>query len=309
MAGGQRNAAGVYALPDTQNQAWSSDKSRFGSRMLEKFGWSSGKGLGKKEDGIVEHVRVVKRSEALGLGARPVGAGSEAALSNAVADYNAILASLAATAAPQQAQAQAQAPPRGKRARSSSEASGASSEAPPPPPPRAPGAPPVRLIGRFAHHRALRQKNVAGYSAADLQAILGTHGLGAGGAAGGAGDAVALPCAPVVQRASISLSVVRKKKRKDGEDEEGRRERKEKKRKRREAEAAAEAAAATAAGDKPSKKERKRREAEAAAAAAEAAAAAAEAALPKAESREEREARREAKRERKRQKQLAKESE
>jgi Pin2-interacting protein X1 len=259
VAGGQRNASGQYALPDTQNQAWSSDQSRFGSRMLAKFGWHSGKGLGKKEDGIVEHVRVVKRSEALGLGAKPAGAGGEAALSSAVADFNAVLASLAAAAPAPSG--------RPKRARSGSEASAASSEAPPQ---ASAGAAPVRLIGRFAHHRALRQKNVAGYSSADLQAILGTHALGAGGTVGGAGDAVALPSAPLVQRASISVSVKKPKK-----DKREKREKKDK-RERRRAEAAAE---------------------EAQAAAAAAAAAAAEGAE---ESAEDREARRQARRERKR---------
>jgi hypothetical protein len=241
VAGGQRNAAGVYALPDTQNQAWSSDKTRFGSRMLEKYGWSSGKGLGKKEDGIAEHVRVVTRSEARGLGARPVGAGSEAALSSAVADYNAILASLAAASGAPAPQAGG----RPKRARSASEASAASSEAPPPP--QQQQQPGVRLIGRFAHHRALRQKNVAGYSAADLQAILGTHALGAGGAVGGAGDAVALPSAPVVQRASISVSV--KKPKKDKREKREKRDKRERRRAEAAAEEEAQAAAAAAAAE------------------------------------------------------------
>jgi Pin2-interacting protein X1 len=277
VAGGQRNASGQYALPDTQNQAWAQDKSRFGSRMLEKYGWSSGKGLGKKEDGIAEHVRVVKRSEALGLGARPAGAGSEAALSSAVADYNAILASLAAAGG-------APAPPAGgrpKRARSASEASAASSEAPPPPP--AAAQPGVRLIGRFAHHRALRQKNVAGYSAADLQAILGTHGLGAGGRAGGAGEAVALPSAPLVHRASVSLGV-RKRDKKDKREKAEKQEKRARKEERRQRKAVA-AAAAVAAAEAPP---------------AAAAAAAAAAGEGEGETAEERQARREARRERKR---------
>ena len=135
---------------------------------------------------MTEHVRVVKRREALGIGARPAGAGGEAALSSAVSDYNALLASLAASGT------------------------------------AAPAAAPVRIIGRFAHHRALRQKNVAGYSEADLRAILGTHALGAGGKAGGAGDAVALPSAPLVQRAAISVSLKKTKR-----DKKSKREKKE----------------------------------------------------------------------------------
>ena len=35
-----------------------SDDSKFGQKMLEKFGWSKGKGLGAKEDGSVNHVKV-----------------------------------------------------------------------------------------------------------------------------------------------------------------------------------------------------------------------------------------------------------
>jgi len=217
--------------------------------MLAKMGWSSGKGLGKKEDGIVEHVRVVKRSEALGLGAKPAGAGGEAALSNAVADYNALLASLASVSSGAGGSA--------KRARSGSDSSAASSEAPRP---KAPSAP-VRIIGRFAHHKALRQKNVAGYSAADLQAILGTHTLGAGGAVGGAGEAVGLPSAPIVQRASFSLTVKKRKKEKKqqvaavqaeagaeapGAGEEAKEAKRQAKRAKREAEAQAAAAAAAA---------------------------------------------------------------
>ena len=270
VAGGQRDGSGKYALPDTQNQAWSSDTTRFGSRMLAKMGWSSGKGLGKKEDGIVEHVRVVKRSEALGLGAKPAGAGGEAALSNAVADYNALLASLASVGS---ASAGGRAGGSAKRARSGSDSSAASSEAPRP---KAPSAP-VRIIGRFAHHKALRQKNVAGYSAADLQAILGTHTLGAGGAVGGAGEAVGLPSAPIVQRASFSLTVKKRKKEKKqaaavavqaeagaeapGAGQEAKEAKRLAKRARREAEAEAQAAAAAAAAEEEEQESKAQREA------------------------------------------------
>ena len=240
--------------------------------MLAKMGWSSGKGLGKNEDGIQEHVRVKKRTEGLALGARPAGAGSEAALSSAVAEYDALQASLLASYGGSSGSAGAGGRP--KRARSSSEASAASeasSEAP-----RKSGsgggaaaAAPVRIIGRFAHHRALRQKNVAGYSAADLHAILGTHALGSGGKVGGSGDAVALPSAPLVQRASISVSLKKKKK-----DKKEKREKKEKKERKEKKEVEAEEAVAE-------------EEEEGEGAAVE-------------ESREERERRREARRERKR---------
>ena len=34
------------------------DDSKFGQKLLEKFGWSEGKGLGAKEDGISNHIKV-----------------------------------------------------------------------------------------------------------------------------------------------------------------------------------------------------------------------------------------------------------
>lgn len=41
----------------------------FGARMLAKFGWEEGKGLGKNGDGMADHIRVTKRADGLGLGA------------------------------------------------------------------------------------------------------------------------------------------------------------------------------------------------------------------------------------------------
>ena len=97
-------SAGVLAaqLPDTSNKAWRDDTSSFAQRMLKKMGWSAGKGLGKREDGVVEHVRVKRRVDAAGVGAAPRAAdgvsggrnGNEVLL-GAVSEYNALLASLA----------------------------------------------------------------------------------------------------------------------------------------------------------------------------------------------------------------------
>ncbi|XP_023949815.2 PIN2/TERF1-interacting telomerase inhibitor 1 [Bicyclus anynana] len=51
-----------------KNNAWSNDSNKFGQRMLEKMGWSSGKGLGAKENGIVEHVVARYKNDEKGLG-------------------------------------------------------------------------------------------------------------------------------------------------------------------------------------------------------------------------------------------------
>ena len=42
----------------------------FGRKMLAKFGWAEGKGLGKNEDGMKSHISVKQRADLLGLGAK-----------------------------------------------------------------------------------------------------------------------------------------------------------------------------------------------------------------------------------------------
>ncbi|KAJ1731958.1 hypothetical protein LPJ61_002277, partial [Coemansia biformis] len=54
---------------DPRNLHWSNDKERFGFRMLEKMGWSEGKGLGANEDGQQEHVKIKLKTNAHGIGA------------------------------------------------------------------------------------------------------------------------------------------------------------------------------------------------------------------------------------------------
>lgn len=54
---------------DPRNSAWSKDESKFGQRMLEKMGWSKGKGLGAQEQGNTEHIKVQVKNNMLGLGA------------------------------------------------------------------------------------------------------------------------------------------------------------------------------------------------------------------------------------------------
>jgi Pin2-interacting protein X1 len=46
--------------------------SGWAARILEKQGWSEGKGLGRREDGVVGHVKVVKKEDTAALGYREV---------------------------------------------------------------------------------------------------------------------------------------------------------------------------------------------------------------------------------------------
>ncbi|XP_051909511.1 PIN2/TERF1-interacting telomerase inhibitor 1 isoform X2 [Hippocampus zosterae] len=54
---------------DPRNSAWSNDESKFGQKMLERMGWSKGKGLGKSEQGAVDHIKVKVKNNSYGLGA------------------------------------------------------------------------------------------------------------------------------------------------------------------------------------------------------------------------------------------------
>ena len=42
------------------------DKSKFGYKMLQKMGWSEGKGLGVSEDGALEHIKVKMKCDTSG---------------------------------------------------------------------------------------------------------------------------------------------------------------------------------------------------------------------------------------------------
>ena len=43
-------------------------KSDFGAKILGKFGWKEGEGLGKQKDGITEAIQIKRREENMGLG-------------------------------------------------------------------------------------------------------------------------------------------------------------------------------------------------------------------------------------------------
>ncbi|XP_044024523.1 PIN2/TERF1-interacting telomerase inhibitor 1 [Siniperca chuatsi] len=53
---------------DPRNSAWSKDDSKFGQKMLERMGWSKGKGLGKSEQGSTDHIKVKVKNNNYGLG-------------------------------------------------------------------------------------------------------------------------------------------------------------------------------------------------------------------------------------------------
>ena len=60
----------IVATTETRNAHWANDQSSFGRKMLSKMGWKgNGTGLGKNQQGSSTHLRAVKRSESLGIGA------------------------------------------------------------------------------------------------------------------------------------------------------------------------------------------------------------------------------------------------
>ncbi|KAK9709118.1 hypothetical protein K7432_009256 [Basidiobolus ranarum] len=64
---GQRKQQRIGADPN--NLAWSTDTNKFGFKMLQKMGWTQGKGLGINEDGNTEHVKIRLKEDNLGVGA------------------------------------------------------------------------------------------------------------------------------------------------------------------------------------------------------------------------------------------------
>ncbi|XP_034435792.1 PIN2/TERF1-interacting telomerase inhibitor 1 isoform X2 [Hippoglossus hippoglossus] len=53
---------------DPRNSAWSKDESKFGQKMLERMGWSKGKGLGRTEQGSTDHIKVKVKNNSYGFG-------------------------------------------------------------------------------------------------------------------------------------------------------------------------------------------------------------------------------------------------
>jgi len=83
----------IVAQEDTRNDAWASDQSMFGQRMLLKMGWSKGKGLGKDQQGTSTNLRALRREDGLGIGAKTDTFGSDG-FSTTSRNFHGLLASL-----------------------------------------------------------------------------------------------------------------------------------------------------------------------------------------------------------------------
>lgn len=53
---------------DPQNKNWEKDDDKFGKKMMEKMGWTEGKGLGLRLDGEQTTIKVTKNPTTQGLG-------------------------------------------------------------------------------------------------------------------------------------------------------------------------------------------------------------------------------------------------
>uniref|UniRef100_A0A1I7ZZJ4 G-patch domain-containing protein n=1 Tax=Steinernema glaseri TaxID=37863 RepID=A0A1I7ZZJ4_9BILA len=53
---------------DPQNVAWKNDNEKFGKKLMEKMGWTEGKGLGSKEQGMSDNLKLKANHTAKGLG-------------------------------------------------------------------------------------------------------------------------------------------------------------------------------------------------------------------------------------------------
>jgi len=63
-----RKVRDLQLSTDPNNKKWANDSSAFGYKLLQRMGWREGKGLGAKEDGLVEHVKAKRNLENRGVG-------------------------------------------------------------------------------------------------------------------------------------------------------------------------------------------------------------------------------------------------
>jgi hypothetical protein len=55
-------------VPGLLQQHKATAKGGFGERLMKQFGWSEGKGLGAKEDGMAEAIKVKQKKDQTGVG-------------------------------------------------------------------------------------------------------------------------------------------------------------------------------------------------------------------------------------------------
>lgn len=163
-------AAPAPRVGDTLNQAWKNDKTKFGLKMLQKMGWTEGKGLGKREDGVSEHVKVAKKSNNLGLGASHDSTGSAGWASTAVS-FNGVLEALGKAYGQPSDKKRKKSKKRDKKRQKGDDAKGANSSSSGGEGASAPSAQAASSCPSRA--RRVRSKDVKGFSTADLRAILG----------------------------------------------------------------------------------------------------------------------------------------
>ncbi|KAF0982532.1 hypothetical protein FDP41_011462 [Naegleria fowleri] len=144
---------------DPNNKRWAEDKSRLGFKLLEKMGWKEGDGLGKKRDGMTEHVKVAFKTDTAGIGAHEE-AKKERTVCQKMSSFSEVLSRLKTTTSQQD---------------SSSSSSSSSDEE----------ESTMKInkeetktkINRIHHHRRARSKMTSNYSQEDLAAILGKSPL------------------------------------------------------------------------------------------------------------------------------------
>jgi len=86
-------------LYDPNNKFWANDTSSFAYKMMQKMGWTPGKGLGLNEDGQVKALSVEVKQDNLGIGAKEARAQGWLETSR---DYREVLGNMKELKAPQE---------------------------------------------------------------------------------------------------------------------------------------------------------------------------------------------------------------
>eukprot|EP00190_Bangiopsis_sp_CCMP1999_P005064 CAMPEP_0198730378 /NCGR_PEP_ID=MMETSP1475-20131203/24301_1 /TAXON_ID= ORGANISM="Unidentified sp., Strain CCMP1999" /NCGR_SAMPLE_ID=MMETSP1475 /ASSEMBLY_ACC=CAM_ASM_001111 /LENGTH=223 /DNA_ID=CAMNT_0044493175 /DNA_START=27 /DNA_END=698 /DNA_ORIENTATION=- len=148
----------MAGILDTQNQTWRKDESGFGFQMLQKMGWSEGKGLGANEDGMQKPIVLRRKLDTAGLGVQKIAADAWKAGAEVSASFDNVLTRLGAVGnMPQQ------------KSPSEDATSGEDETV-------------HRSIAKKSsrkvsyHSRRAKGKNVKSYSGRDLKEIFGGHG-------------------------------------------------------------------------------------------------------------------------------------